>query len=268
VAPDRPQFPPARRLAWLGGHPRSGTTLLEQVLDAHPDIVAAEEWPVLTDAAYTPLAPHLPPASMMFQVLDAAAGAALRQSRENYFRAMEAVLRQPVGDRLLIDKNPSLTAWLPVFARIFPEIKLLAALRDPRDVVLSCFMQSFAPLTEGNAAYLTLENTVAEYVALMGMWRTVARLLPHSCLEVRYEDMVGDLESVARTTLGFLGLPWDARVLKFDEHARQKMVRSPTYADVAQPVHKRAVGRWRNYQKHLEPHLAPLEPFLKAFGYD
>jgi hypothetical protein len=73
---------------------------------------------------------------------------------------------------------------------------------------------------------------------------------------------------VARRTLDFLGVPWDARVLGFDAHARQKVVRSPTYADVTKPVYKRAVGRWRNYQKYLEPHLEKLAPFVKAFGYE
>jgi len=87
-------------------------------------------------------------------------------------------------------------------------------------------------------------------------------------LEVRYEDMVEDLESVARRTLDFLGAQWDARVLGFDEHARQKIVRSPTYADVTKPVYKRAIGRWRNYQKYLEPHLSKLESFARAFGYE
>lgn len=89
---------------------------------------------------------------------------------------------------------------------------------------------------------------------------------PH--IEVRYEDMVEDLESVSRRVLEFLGKPWDARVLHFDEHARQKLVRSPTYADVTKPVFKGAVGRWRNYQKYLEPHLEKLAPFVKAFGYE
>jgi hypothetical protein len=87
-------------------------------------------------------------------------------------------------------------------------------------------------------------------------------------LQIRYEDMVEDLESVSRKTLDFLGVPWDVGVLKFDEHARHKQVRSPTYADVAKPVFKTAVGRWRNYQKHLEPFLEKLEPFVKAFGYE
>ena len=102
----------------------------------------------------------------------------------------------------------------------------------------------------------------------MGIWRTLKPLVKNPWLEVRYEDMVEDLESVARKTLDFLGVPWDARVLGFDEHARKKVVRSPTYADVTQPVYKRAVGRWRNYQKYLEPHLEKLEPFVKAFGYE
>jgi hypothetical protein len=80
--------------------------------------------------------------------------------------------------------------------------------------------------------------------------------------------MVADLESVARKTLAFLGVPWDDRVLAFDEHARQKPVRSPSYAEVTRKVFARARGRWRNYQKHLEPHLRTLEPFVKAFAYE
>jgi hypothetical protein len=79
---------------------------------------------------------------------------------------------------------------------------------------------------------------------------------------------VEDLESVAQRTLGFLDVPWDASVLDFDRHAREKIVRSPTYADVAKPVYKSARGRWRNYQKYLEPHLEKLAPFVKAFGYE
>ena len=91
--------------------------------------------------------------------------------------------------------------------------------------------------------------------------------MPAPCLEVRYEDVVDDLESVAHKALEFLGIVWDDEVLHFHEHARQKMVLSPTYADVTQPVYKRARGRWRNYQKYLEPHLRKLEPLVKAFGY-
>jgi len=259
---------PPRRLALLGGHPRSGTTLLEQVLDSHPDIVSAEETEIFHDESYLQLTRDLPPNALMLPVLEAAPAAALQQARATYFRFMELSLGQPIGERLLIDKNPSLTFLIPALIRVFPEIKLLVTLRDPRDVCLSCFMQPFFQLGQTNSAYLTLEGTAEEYLSVMGVWRAIAPLMKNPFLEVRYEDMVDDLEAVARRTLDFLGVPWDAKVLGFDEHARQKVVRSPTYADVAKPVFKTAVGRWRNYQKYLEPHLSKLEPFAKAFGYE
>jgi len=96
----------------------------------------------------------------------------------------------------------------------------------------------------------------------------MAPRMQNSYIEVRYEELVEDLESVSKRVLEFLGLPWDTRVLRFDEHARKKLVRSPTYADVTKPVFKGAIGRWRNYQKYLEPWSERLEPFVRAFGYE
>ncbi|HEX4349396.1 MAG TPA: sulfotransferase [Verrucomicrobiae bacterium] len=260
------QLQPPHRLALLGGHPRSGTTLLEQVLDSHPHIVSAEETEIFYNDAFGPLLRGQPDDTAMFSGLTLATTGTLHQVRQNYFRAVESSLGQAVGGRLLIDKNPSYTFLIPALIRIFPEIKLLIALRDPRDVVLSCFMQNL-PLNQVGAACLSLTSTVEEYAALMRSWQAIAPRMRNPYLEIRYEDMVADLESVARKTLDFLGAPWDARVLGFDEHARNKTVRSPTYADVTQPVYKRAVGRWRHYQKYLEPHLEKLTPFANAFGY-
>jgi tetratricopeptide (TPR) repeat protein len=262
-----PALPPPRRLALLGGHPRSGTTLLEQVLDSHQDIISLEETEIFHDDAYAPLQINSPDETPILSILESAQISALQQSRSNYFHSGKLSLGQTIGDRLLIDKNPSLTFLIPAFIRIFPEVKLLITLRDPRDVVLSCFMQPIH-IGQGSAAYLSLESTIEEYAAMMSLWQTLSPMIKDHYLEVRYEDMVEDLESVARRTLDFLGAQWDARVLGFDEHARQKIVRSPTYADVTKPVYKRAIGRWRNYQKYLEPHLSKLESFARAFGYE
>lgn len=266
-AENRSALPPARRLALLCGHARSGTTLLEQVLDSHPDIVSAEETSTILDEAYAPLTHHLPPNAEMLAILESATNPVLQQSRAAYFRTMDMITSNPVGDRLLVDKNPYVNYLIPAFIRIFPETKFLIALRDPRDVVLSCFMQS-QRLTVIKAAYLSLEGTAEDYAAVMSVWRTLTPMMPGNHLEVRYEDMVENLEPVARRTLGFLGVSWDARVLEFNEHAGKKLVRTPTYADVTQPIYQRARGRWRNYQKYLEPHLEKLEPFVKAFGYE
>jgi tetratricopeptide (TPR) repeat protein len=261
------QLQPQYRLALLGGNPRSGTTLLEQVLDSHPEIISVEETDIFHNSAYMPLLRRLPDDTPLVSVLDSASKPALQQSREAYFRSVGLFEGNPVGNRLLIDKNPSLSFLIPALARIFPEIKLIIALRDPRDVCLSCFMQ---PLSQGqvSSAYLTLGDTVEEYTALMSTWMTIKPLIKTPYLEVRYEDMVDNLEGVARRTLNFLGMPWDASVLRFDEHARHKLVRSPTYADVTKPVFKTAVGRWHNYQKYLQPYLEKLAPFVKALGYD
>lgn len=259
---------PGRRIAFLGGYARSGTTLLEQVLDSHPDVVSAEETTLFNDEAYAPLVNRRPPGISLLDIMESAPPAVLKELRTNYFLSMERHIGKPIESRLLIDKNPALNILIPTFVRVFPEIKLLIALRDPRDVCLSCFMQAHLPLNKGNVAYLTLEGTVEGYVRVMGLWRTLAPMLQGHYLEVRYEDMVEDLESVARRTLNFLGVEWNEKVLAFDEHARSKRVRSPTYADVAKPVSKRAVGRWRNYQKYLEPYLEKLEPFVKEFGYE
>ena len=258
---------PFRRFAILCGHPRSGTTLLEQVLDSHPGVLSAEETHILHDEAYLPLSLGFPPEASVLEVLESAPASRLRQSRENYFRFTELFLGKTLGDRTLVDKNPALNTLIPAAVRIFPEAKFLVALRDPRDVCLSCFMQSLSP-NPVSSAYLSLEGTVTQYLSVMGLWRTLLPRLRNSFLEVRYEELVADLEGTTRKALGFLGIPWDEHVLRFDEHARSKSLRSPSYAEVTKPISKRAIGRWQHYRRHLEPYLARLQPMMKALGYD
>ena len=254
------------RLSVLCGHPRSGTTLLEQVLDAHPDIISSEETMIFQNEAFSTVSKNAEP-NQMLETLGNASAEVIQKARTNYFRFSERFLGQPLAGRLLIDKNPSLTPLIPAITRIFPETRFLIALRDPRDVCLSCFMQHL-PINPVSSSYLTIADTVNEYASVLGFWLAIKEKMAAPWLEVRYEDMVADLAAVARRTLEFLDMPWDERVLAFNEHARSKIVRSPTYADVGKPIYKTSQGRWRNYQKYLEPHLAQLEPFAKAFGYE
>lgn len=257
-----------QRVALLGGHPRSGTTLLEQILDSHPAIISAEETQIFYNEAFLPLVRGLPRESLsLCSILESASPERLRQSRADYFHYTERFLSQTIGERLLIDKNPSLTSFLPAFVRVFPEAKFLIALRDPRDVCLSCFMQPLFPSSPNSLTYPSLEVAVTQYALLMDSWLAIKPLMPCPFLEVRYEDLVDDLESVARRTLEFLGVSWDERVLNFQKQTHNKLVRSPTYGDVKKTISKSAIGRWRNYQKYFEPYLEKLEPFVRAFGY-
>jgi tetratricopeptide (TPR) repeat protein len=257
---------PPRRLALLSGHPRSGTTLLEQVLDAHSDVTSLEETALIHDEVYRLVTRDFPPGTGLLQMLDSAPPSLLCHARENYFHCAEMYQRKPVGGRLLVDKNPGVNIIVPVLARVFPGTKFLIALRDPRDVVLSCFMQSLT-LTPVSSAYLSLEGTVNQYASVMGFWIEMLPRLGNQWMQIRYEEMVDDLPAVARSVLGFLGLEFEENVLKFYEHARTKRVNSPAHADVRKPAYRTAVGRWKNYEKYLEPYLPGLERFLKEFNY-
>lgn len=259
---------PAHRIALLCGHPRSGTTLLEQVLDAHPEIVSVEESEIFHDEAFLPLIRSLPEGTSMLEVLESAQHSGLQRARANYFHFVGLLVGRSIDRQFLVDKNPSLTFLVPAIIRILPETHFILALRDPRDVCLSCFMQPIVPIGQVSSAYLSLDTTVDEYVALMEMWETVSSLMKNPFLEVRYEDLVVNLSSVSHRVLDFLSVPWDLRVLRFHEHAASRLVRSPTYADVSRPIFRTSVGRWRNYRKHLEPYLPKLQPLARKLGYE
>jgi thioredoxin-like negative regulator of GroEL len=263
---DAERLPPLRRIALLCGHPRSGTTLLEQVLDAHSDVTSAEETKMMHDEAYLPLIRDFPEGTSVLQALDSVPISVINHARENYFRCIELFLGRKIGGRLLVDKNPALNLMIPMVVRVFPETKFLVALRDPRDVVMSCFMQALPP-SPISSAYLSLEGTVNQYANVMGFWLAMLPRMADRWIHVRYEELVKDLPAVARSVLGFLGVPFEDHVLQFYEHARSKRVKSPSHADVQKPIYQTAVGRWRNYQKYLEPYMTGLERFLKAFDY-
>lgn len=263
-----PRAEPPARVAQLAGFPRSGTTLLENILDAHPGIMASEEREVLSRDILNQLwrGPDEPvPPSV--EAFDAIPAEKLQSLRANYLRAMEEVAGVPLGNRVHLDKNPTHTLFIPAIVRLFPETRFLIALRDPRDVIVSCWMQ-FLPLNPNSVSFLSWESAVRRYQLDLGLWRQWRELMnPDSWREARYEDVVAGMENEARRSLDFLGLPWDENVLTYRRQLDTKTVHSPTYLDVARPIHGQAIGRWKNYLPWLDPHLESLQPLVEAFGY-
>ncbi len=186
--------------AFLIGFPRSGTTLLERVFAAHPGVVTLSEvghlgevgGRFMADAtALDELAQLTPP------LADAA--------RESYWRRVAATIGEDVSGKVVIDKLPLHTAALPVISKLFPRAKVLFALRDPRDVVLSCFRRRFQ-INSAMFEFLDVADAATYYDSTMALARVYRRLLPLTLPETRHEALVANFEAEVRGALNFLGL--------------------------------------------------------------
>jgi hypothetical protein len=147
-------------------------------------------------------------------------------------------------------------------------MRLLVAIRDPRDVVLSCYLR-YLPLNAVSVRFLDIERTAERYALDMSAWLKFRDLIEAPWRQIRYEDTVADVEAQARAALETLGLPWDPQVLNYRQRLTEsKRVTSPSYEAVVQPIYTRAIGRWRHYERIMAPALKTLEPFVREFGYD
>ncbi|MEO8123225.1 MAG: sulfotransferase [Burkholderiales bacterium] len=251
---------PVREHVFLVGFPRSGTTLLEKMLACHPDISTLEEVDHLSTAAGALLADD----SALRELANLSAVRA-DTAREVYWRGVESSAGGSLSGRILVDKLPLHTMALPLIARLFPDAKILFGLRDPRDVVLSCFRRRF----QINAAmfeFLTLEGAARYYAAVMSLARQYRSLLPLEVHEVRHEAMVADFEGEARKTLAFVGVDWNPSVHGFAERARARAV-TPSDLQLTRGLNADGVGQWRRYEASLSPVMGIIDPWLTHYGY-
>lgn len=259
---EKPASIEAHQIAFLGGHPRSGTTLMEQILDAHPELLAFDE-----AAAFSQEITHkIKVPSHRDAYLDGINAPQRGEMRHRYMKSLLREISDASGVKILLDKNPSATMSLDVWLRIFPESKVIIALRDPRDVVVSCFFLNIM-LNATNVNFLSMERTAKHYQDLMDVWLRMRDLGGFDWIETRYEDVVQDVASEGRKVTEFLGLDWHADQGRYYETARRKVLFAPTYHDVTQPIYTSAMNRWRRYEKYLEPQLEKLAPYCAAFGY-
>lgn len=256
-----------QRIALLTGSPRSGTTLLEKMLDAHPDIVTSDERPVFPRYVYPAMLQVRHNRQLSPADLHAIPTPHLIDQRARYLRYIETALQESLGDRLLVDKNPSMLLLLPAFLRLFPEARFIIAIRDPRDVIVSCFF-CYLPLNRISVNYLTLSDTVGRYCKDMTAWLRLRETIPGAFKEIRYEDVVDDFTAECREIIDFLEMDWDDAMSQYRARLESRDVNSPTYEQVIRPIYRSSIGRWRHYQRYVEPFLDRIQPFLQAFGYD
>lgn len=256
--------------SFLLGHPRSGTTLIEQVLDAHPEVISADETFMFHNTVWMPTVLKNDQTETHFsELLNNLTKNPIRIARREYKLHWErSVLSKLSGSpSLLLDKNPALTTRLAVIARFFPDAPIVFALRDPRDVVISSYMQPVG-VNDWSINWLTIEEAVDYYCFTMQMWLDIRHKLVNPWIEVKYEDCVSDFEGQAKRVTQHLGLEWSQSQEDVQQHISKKAVFSPTYADVGKAVYSSSVARWKNYKELLNPHLDKLMPFIKEFGYE
>lgn len=273
AAPDRDQSP-----VFLVGFPRSGTTLMEQVLDAHPDIVALEEkplvesvWGQLGHALKRPDPAPEDPVERQAAALASLADlppSSLVTLRQVYLRTLGQYLPWPDG-RVLVDKLPLNLSSLPLIARLFPEGRFIVALRHPCDCILSNYMQDFS-MNPGMQFMVDIERAAGLYrdlMALLEQSRVALGLDPRMHF-IRYEDLVSDFEPEVRKLLDFLEVDWDPAVTRYDEHARDRgTLATPSYEGVTRQLYTGAIDRWRRYADHLTPVLPLLREPAGRYGY-
>jgi len=245
---------------FLLGFPRSGTTLLEQVLASHPDVEALEERETLVDAQRAFLSQ---PADLAR--LAKAGDAELSALREAYWARVRAEGADPAG-KVFVDKHPLNTFRLPLILKLFPDAKILFARRDPRDVVLSCFRRRFAM---SGSAYqlLTLPGAANHYDAAMRLADVLEPAMGPRTLVVRHESLVEAFDATVGEVCGFLGLEWTEAMRNFADKAKDRAVATPSGVQLSRGLSAEGVGAWRRYAEQLAPVLPTLKPWVEAYGY-
>ena len=242
---------------FLVGFPRSGTTLLDTILMSHPQIEVLEEEPPLRTAMDL-----LPSFARLATMPDEE----IKAARDLYFASV-ASLRPIARGKLLVDKNPLTMNLLPFVRRLFPEARIVLALRHPCDVILSCYMANFR-LNEGMSNFIRLDIAAELYDLSFGYYEHVQSLMPFPTHGVKYENVVADRERELRELFDFLDLDWHDAVLDHQSTALKRgRIKTASYAQVVQPIYTRSAGRWEKYRKHLEPVLPVIDPWIRKFGY-
>jgi hypothetical protein len=237
---------PSAAPIFIVGMPRSGTTLIEQILASHPKVFGAGELREMAN-----LAGHI--GAAFPEAMPGLSGEELRRIGEQYVRSVTRLA--PSAERIT-DKMPGNFSLAGLIHLALPNARIIHACRDARDTAFSCFSLLFSGTLEFTYDLAELGRYYRAYLKLMGHWREV---LPEGImLEVQYEDVVGDLENQARRIIAHCGLEWDDACLSF--YKTERSVRTASATQVRQPIYQSSIGRWRLHEEELGPLLRELLP--------
>jgi tetratricopeptide (TPR) repeat protein len=250
---------------FIVGFPRSGTTLVEQTLSAHPRISAGDELPFIqeiTDAMVRTLNSPLSYPEAMAELWMGDRRHGFDELRDRYLdQARRLDIVEP-GATWFTDKMPLNETHLGLIALIFPRAPIIHVIRHPLDIILSVFANN---LTHGFFCAFALETAALHYRRVYELVEHYRGALTLRYLPMRYEDIVDDQENTVRRMLDFIGEPFDEACISFQENRRY--ARTASYAQVTEPLYDRSRYRYRHYVEHLQPAIDILAPVIERLGY-
>ena len=249
---------------FLVGFPRSGTTLLDQILSSHSSVQVIEERRMIDMLAEAISSRY----GDEDQALVSMKKKDIVKLRREYFDYLHKTVPGLLADKLIVDKYPLNITRIGLIRRIFPEARFILALRHPYDVCLSNFMQDYR-LTNAMANFLDLERTARTYALVMGLWLRYSSIFELDYIIIKYENIIENTEDELKKMFDFLALEWDDHVLNYYKYTnKRKSFYTPSYQDISKPVFSHAKYRWKRYEQYLIPIQDVLAPFVKAFGYE
>ena len=240
----------SRKPVFIVGMPRSGTSLVEQILASHPDVYGAGELGHISRMV-TKLTSMIDPASAFPANIVAARADMLTQLAQQYLDELHQL--SPDAARVT-DKMPHNFQLLGLIELLFPDARVIHCVRDPRDTSLSNYFQHFSTAVSYASRLENIGFFYHQYRKLMQHYESVLHL---PVLNVRYEDLVENQDEMSRRLVEFIGLEWDEACLDF--HKTGRYVATSSYEQVRRAMYSASIGRWKHYEKHLGPLLAVLE---------
>ncbi|MGB5260828.1 MAG: sulfotransferase, partial [Gammaproteobacteria bacterium] len=223
------------------------TTLTEQILSSHPDIYGAGELPIIPK-----IIKNLP------SILGGSYPENLNRLTKNILDTLcddyhYEIEKLDEHATIVVDKSLVNFLYLGLISLMLPEARIIHCVRDPRDTCLSIYFQNFDESHNYATRLENLGHYYREYKRIMQHWKS---LLDMPFLEVHYEDMVNNQESMSRKLIDFVGLDWDERVLRFYDSRRSVVTAS--YDQVRQKIYTKSTRRWKNYEAHIQPLVTAL----------
>ena len=251
-----------RQPIFFVGFPRSGTTLIDQILTSHSKIEVIEEKPLITNVVEKIVANQKSyPSEQLLNMPEEES----QVYRNSYFELLEYFRKDKT--EFVVNKLPLNILHLPLIYTLFPKAKTIVALRHPLDSCLSCFCQIFG-YNPAMANFVTMKGGLSYYGKVMNSYLAFRDTFSAPIHTVRYEDLVQDLEKEARALLAYIEAPWEDSVLRYYETARKRaIINTPSYTQVTQPIYKDSTYKWKNYQKQLAPFKPIVQRYIEEFGY-